>query len=71
MLQWFRIDSLLLVDIFSVHIFLRFSLPSTRNKVNLSPLISSHSWDLGLTGGDPGLFPQESTHVHNMHGYPR
>ena len=41
------------------------------NKVNLSLLISSHSWDLGLTGGDPGLFPHESTHVHNKHGYPR
>ena len=38
------------------------------NKINV---FSSHSWNLGPTGSDTGLFPQESTHVNNYLGYPR
>ena len=29
----------------------------------------SHSWDLGPTGSDSGLSPQDSTYGHNKLGY--
>ena len=36
---------------------------------HLFVFLLSHSWDLGPTGSDSGLSPQDSTHGHNRLGY--